>query len=49
MKQLIYDILNRIRITHTIFATTIRTPDRDASPLESAEAGGWSIAIGEQS
>ena len=40
MKQLIYDILNGIRISHTIFATAVCTPDRDASPLESAEVVG---------
>ena len=48
MKQQIHDSLNGVRITQTVLATAIHTPHRDASPLESAAAGSWSIGIGEQ-
>ena len=33
----------------TVLATAIHTPDRDAGPLEDAEAGSWSLGIVEQS
>ena len=57
MKQLICERLNGMTITQTILfefdpwvgKIPIRTPERDASPLESAAAGSWSIEIGEQS
>ena len=39
MKQLTSESLNGMRITQTIFATAVATPDRDASPLESTVAG----------
>ena len=49
MQQLTCDRLNRMRITQTILAAVLLTPDRDASPLESEAAGSWSIGPGEQS
>ena len=33
----------------TVLAAAIRTPDRNASPLEGAVAGSWSLGIVEQS
>ena len=48
MKQLISDSLVELRITETVFAAIIHTVDRDASPLESATAGSWSVGTGEQ-
>ena len=36
MKQLTSESLNGMRITQTIFATAVDTPERDASPLERA-------------
>ena len=33
----------------TVLATVIHTRDRDADPLEGAEAGSWSLGIVEQS
>jgi len=48
VKQLISDSLVEMRITETVFATIIRTVDRDASPLESTAAGSWSVGTGEQ-
>ena len=33
----------------TVLATAIRTPDRNAGPLEGAVAGSWSLGIVEQS
>ena len=49
VRQLIYDNLNGMRITQTILAAAIHTPDRDASPLEGAVTGSWSLGIVEQS
>ena len=49
VKQLIYESLNGMRITQTILATAIHTPDRDSSPLESAVAWSWNIETGKQS
>ena len=57
MKQLICEHLNGMTITQKILFESdpwvgkipIRTPERDANPLESAAAGSWSIEIGEQS
>ena len=48
VKQQIHDRLNGLRTTQTILGPAIHTPDRDASPLESAAAGSWSIGTGEQ-
>ena len=39
VKQLICDSLNGMRISPSILTAAIRTPDRDASPLESTRAG----------
>ena len=33
----------------TVLAAAIHTPDRNAPPLEGAEAGSWSLGIVEQS
>ena len=41
VKQLICVSLNGVRITQSILATATHTPDRDASPLESAAAWSW--------
>ena len=49
MKQLICDSLNKIRIIQTIPATALHTLDRDASPLESAASGSWSVGTGKKS
>ena len=47
LRQLICDNLNGMRITQTILAAAIHTPDRDASPLEDTEARNWSAGIKE--
>ena len=49
MKQLIRDSLNGIRITQTIFAAAINTPDRGGGSLEGTAAGSWSVQVVEQS
>ena len=38
-EALICDNLNGMRITETILASALSTPDRDTNPLESAAAG----------
>ena len=47
MKQLTCYSPNGTRITQTILAAAIHTPDRDASPLEDTEARNWSAGIEE--
>ena len=49
VKQLIHDSLNGIRITQTIFAAAINTPDRGGGSLEGTAAGSWSVQVVEQS
>ena len=49
VQQLICDSLNGMRTTQTNFATALCTLDRDASPLECAVAGNWSVEFGQQS
>ena len=38
-----------MRITQTILATAVPTPDKDSSPLESAVVWSWNIEIRKQS
>ena len=47
VKQLICGSLNRM--SATVPTAAIHTQDRDAGPLEGAEAGSWSLGIVEQS
>ena len=49
MKQLIGNILNGMRITQTVLAAAIHTPDRDAGHLEGTVAGSCRVGIVEQS
>ena len=47
VKQLICGSLSKENLT--VLPTAIHTPDRDADPLEGAEAGSWILGIVEQS